>query len=73
MTKALGLMLTIIGAILAWWFVQQLLAETLTPFPAFIVAAIAVAALSVGIRYLLRKKPKKTASDNPSSQNPTDP
>ena len=59
MTKAIGLTLTITGAILAWWFVQQLLADGPAPLPAFIVAAIAVAMISVGLRYVFRKSPPK--------------
>jgi len=57
MTKALGLMLTITGLMLGWYFVQMTLAPGPAPLPSFVVAAIAVMMLAVGIRYVL--KPKK--------------
>ncbi len=63
MSKPIGLMLTIVGLILAVWFVQQLLLPGPAALTAFIIAAMAVAMLSVGIRYILKpappKKPKK--------------
>jgi hypothetical protein len=62
-SKGIGLMLTIAGAILAAWFVQMLMLPDPAPLPAFVVAAIAAAMISVGIRYILKsgrtKKPKK--------------
>ena len=60
-SKGIGLMLTIAGAILAVWFVQMVMLPNPAPLYAFVVAAIAAAMISVGIRYILRggkKKPK---------------
>ncbi len=62
MSKALGLMLTMVGLILAWWFVQMLLAPGPAGLETFVVAAIAVAMLSVGLRYLVKKQPPKKKS-----------
>mgnify|MGYP000440744923 CR=1 FL=1 len=58
MTKALGLMLTITGLMLGWYFVQTAMAPGLAPLPSFVVAAIAVAMISVGVRYILKTKKK---------------
>jgi hypothetical protein len=58
-SKALGLMLTMVGLILAWWFLQMTLAPGPAGLETFVVAAIAVAMLSVGIRYILKSPPKK--------------
>ena len=58
-SKAIGLMLTIVGLILAVWFVQQILLPGPAELTAFIIAAMAVAMLSVGIRYILKPKPLK--------------
>lgn len=52
-------MLTIAGAILLVWFVQQVTAAGPAPLQAFIVAALAVAMVSVGLRYTFRKSSKK--------------
>jgi len=59
MSKAIGLMLTITGLMLGWYSVQMMMGPGLTPLPVFIVAAISVAMISVGIRYIL-KSPRKT-------------
>ena len=59
-SKGLGLMLTIAGAILAVWFVQMMILPNPAPLTAFIVAAISAAMLSVGIRYILKSGKKKT-------------
>ncbi|HEX5007951.1 MAG TPA: hypothetical protein VFV70_12610 [Hyphomonadaceae bacterium] len=59
-TKGLGLMLTIAGAILAVWFVRMLMLPNLAPLTAFIVAAMSAAMLSVGIRYIVKSGKKKT-------------
>ena len=59
MSKAIGLTLTIAGLILAVWFVRQVMAPGPAPLFAFVVAAIAVAMVSVGVRYTFRaKRPK---------------
>ncbi len=63
LSRAIGLILTITGAVLATWFAQILLASGPAPLQAFIVAAIAVAMISVGLRYVLRtpkRPPQKT-------------
>ena len=56
MSKAIGLMLTIAGLVLAVWFVQMLMLPGPAPLTSFVVAAIAVAMISVGTRYLLKSK-----------------
>jgi hypothetical protein len=58
MSKAIGLILTITGLMLGWYFVQMTTAPGPAPFPSFVVAAIAVAMISVGVRYVLKKKKK---------------
>jgi uncharacterized membrane-anchored protein len=58
MSKAIGLILTITGLMLGWYFVQMTTATGPAPFPSFVVAAIAVAMISVGVRYILKKKKK---------------
>jgi hypothetical protein len=60
-SKGIGLMLTIAGSILAVWFVQMMSLPGPAPLHVFVVAAIAAAMISVGIRYILKsgkKKPK---------------
>lgn len=59
MSKAIGLMLTITGLMLGWYVVQMMMGPGLTPLPVFIVAAMAVAMISVGVRYILKSPPKK--------------
>jgi len=51
-------MLTVAGIILGVWFVQMLLLPGPAPLETFVVAAIAFAMISVGVRYIL-KSPKK--------------
>lgn len=65
-SRGIGLMLTIAGAILAAWFVQMMLLPDPAPLPAFVVAAIAAAMISVGVRYILKggKKKQKTGEGN---------
>jgi hypothetical protein len=61
-SKAIGFILTITGAVLGVWFVQMLVVPGPAPLPTFVVAAISAAMISVGIRYLIKgskKKPKK--------------
>ena len=65
MSKPIGLMLTIAGLVLAVWFVRIVMAPDLAPLQAFIVAAIAVAMISVGIRYILKGRKKKTKGTGP--------
>lgn len=67
-SKAIGLMLTMVGLILSWWFVQQLLLPGPAELTAFIIAAIAVAMLSVGIRYMLKRKPPKEPKPKPEDK-----
>lgn len=61
MSRAIGLMLTVAGLILLVWFIQMLVAPGPAALESFVVAAIAVAMLSVGIRYIFKnsKKNKK--------------
>ena len=63
MSKALGLMLTIAGLVLVVWFVQMLMLPGPAPLTSFVVAAIAVAMISVGLRYLLKTKKAKAAAE----------
>ena len=56
MSKAIGFILTIAGLVLGVWFVEMLMLPGPAPLYSFVVAAIAVAMVSVGMRYLLRKK-----------------
>ncbi len=58
MSRAIGLMLTVAGLILAVWFVQMFALPGPAALESFVVAAIAVAMISVGVRYIL-KNPKK--------------
>ncbi|MFZ4684368.1 MAG: hypothetical protein ACOYMK_02015 [Hyphomonadaceae bacterium] len=58
MSKAIGLILTITGLMLGWYFVQMTAAPGPAPPPVFAVAAIAVAMISVGVRYILKTKKK---------------
>jgi hypothetical protein len=65
-SKAIGFTLTITGIVLVVWFVRIVMAPDLAPLQAFVVAAIAAAMISVGIRYILKgskkkKKPEGTA------------
>jgi hypothetical protein len=62
-SKGLGIMLTICGAILGVWFVQMMMLPDPAPLPAFVVAAIAVAMISVGIRYILKGGKKKKTGE----------
>ena len=61
--KGIGITLILVGLILAAWFVQMLSLPDPAPLTAFVVAAIAAAMISVGIRYILKsgrtKKQKK--------------
>jgi hypothetical protein len=59
MTRAIGLILVVAGLVLAVWFVQSVIPEGPTPPSNYIVAAIAVAMLSVGARYVFRPPPPK--------------
>jgi len=60
MSRALGLILTITGLMLGWHTVQMMMPPGPPPLSAFIVAAITVAMLSVGARYILKRpKPRK--------------
>ena len=52
-------MLTIAGLVLAVWFVRMVMLPNPAPLQAFVVAAIAVAMISVGIRYILKSSRKK--------------
>ena len=66
MSKAIGLILTITGLMLGWYFVQMTMAPGPAPLPSFVVAAIAVAMVSVGIRYILKRKREKPEAGSPT-------
>ncbi len=59
MSKAIGLILTITGLMLGWYFMQTIMQPGPAPLPSFIIAAIALAMISVGIRYILKRSQKK--------------
>lgn len=59
MTRGIGLMLTVAGLILVVWFVQMFAAPGPATLESFVVAAIAVAMLSVGVRYIFKNNTKK--------------
>jgi hypothetical protein len=54
MSKPIGIMLTIAGLVLGAWFVGQAMQPGPVQLPAFIVAAIAAAMVSVGARYIIK-------------------
>jgi hypothetical protein len=54
--RAIGLILVIAGGVLGVWFAQSVAAPGPAAAPAFVVAAIALAMVSVGARYLLRRR-----------------
>jgi hypothetical protein len=59
-------MLLLVGGMLAVYFVQQLISSATPPLTTYVIAAIAVAMISVGLRYALKsskkKKPEGTAT-----------
>ena len=62
-------MLTIAGLVLGVWFMQIALLAGPAPMSSFLVAAMAVAMLLVGLRYIL--KAQSTApNDEPRRQRP---
>jgi hypothetical protein len=65
-SRAIGLTLTICGLVLGVWFVRIVMVPDPAPLPAFVVAAIAVAMISVGVRYIL-KNPKKKKQQGETS------
>ena len=68
MSKAIGLILTIAGLVLAVWFVQKLLLPGPVLLSIFLVAAMAVAMISVGLRYLLKVQNKTPKGEPPSGK-----
>ena len=67
MSKAIGLILTITGLMLGWYVVQMIMVPGPAPLPTFIVAAIALAMLSVGVRYILKRPKHKTQKEGSTS------
>jgi membrane protein implicated in regulation of membrane protease activity len=67
-SKAIGLMLTIAGLVLAVWFARMLLEPGPAPLTSFVVAAIAVAMISVGLRYLLKARNKTPKGEPPEER-----
>ncbi len=59
MSKAIGLILTITGLMLGWYFIQNIMLPGPAPLPSFLVAAIAVMMISVGMRYIIKSPTKK--------------
>ena len=52
-------MLTITGLMLGWYFIQSIMLPGPAPLTSFVVAAIAVAMISVGVRYIIKSPAKK--------------
>ena len=67
MSKAIGLILTITGLMLGWYTVQTMMTPGPAPLPSFVVGAIALAMLSVGIRYILKRPKQKKQKEGPTS------
>jgi divalent metal cation (Fe/Co/Zn/Cd) transporter len=65
MSKAIGLILTITGLMLGWYFVQNIMLPGPAPLPSFVIAAIALAMISVGVRYILKSPKKKPLAGSP--------
>jgi hypothetical protein len=65
MSKAIGLILTITGLMLGWYFVQNIMLPGPAQLPIFVIAAIALAMISVGVRYILRSSKKKPQAGSP--------
>jgi hypothetical protein len=60
MARAIGLILTITGAVISIWFGQLLLAPEPAPAASFAAGAIGLAMVSVGIRYLIKGANRKS-------------
>ncbi len=58
-------MLTIAGLVLAVWFFKTAMPAGPAPLPAFVVAAIAAAMISVGVRYILKSSQKGAKQKKP--------
>ena len=57
--RGVGIMLVLVGLMLGAWFLQMMGLPDPAPLTAYVVAAIAVAMLSIGIRYILKSKKKQ--------------
>lgn len=57
-SRGIGLTLTIAGLILGVWFVQMFAAPGPAALENFVVAAMAVAMISVGLRYTFKSSKK---------------
>jgi hypothetical protein len=57
--KGIGITLILVGLILGAWFVQTMRLPDPAPLTSYVIAAIAVAMLAVGIRYILKSSKKK--------------
>ncbi len=66
-SKGIGIMLTVAGAILAVWFFGMVTQPDPAPLPSFVVAAIAAAMISVGIRYILKARKKPKTGEGPAT------
>lgn len=73
MTKAVGLLLTITGLLLLAAFLQVAWPKGPTPLPYFIVFAMAVMMLSVGVRYILKGFAAKAPKLAPTPQQDSSP
>jgi len=56
MSRAIGLILTITGAVLIIWFAERIISPEPAAAPVFLVGAIGLAMVSVGLRYLFKSK-----------------
>jgi hypothetical protein len=58
-SKGIGITLVLVALILGVWFVQMMRLPDPAPLTSYVVAAVAVAMLSVGIRYIVKSNKKK--------------
>ena len=65
-SKGVGLVLTLTGLLLAWYVIQAITLPGPAPLPGFVIAAIALAMISIGVRYTLKGGSKKQKREGES-------
>ena len=73
MTKAVGLLLTVTGLLLLVSFMQVAWRDGPVPLPYYVILALAVMMLSVGVRYILRGFAAKATKPKPTPQQDASP